>query len=324
MLEALGVTAPATAVYQAMLDRPGDSVEQLAAFCGLSPAQVHAGLDELSRFMLVRASSECPGRMRAVAPEVGLADILARQEADLAARQAQLATSRAALTRLVAERAYHRAGDAERLMGMDAIQSRLELLGRGAVTEVLGVHPGSHRRPEDLEAGRGPNEAALARGVSIKSLYQESTRNDPHATNYAHWLLSRGGEVRTAPVLPQRLVIVDRSQALVPVDPADSRKGALHVSAPGIVAALVDLFEQAWSIAVPVGAVRAEDPTTGLSDTERELLRLLGTGLTDETAGQRLGLSARTVSRHMSSIMERLGASSRFEAGIKAAQKGWL
>ncbi|WP_332262223.1 response regulator transcription factor [Kitasatospora mediocidica] len=61
-----------------------------------------------------------------------------------------------------------------------------------------------------------------------------------------------------------------------------------------------------------------------MSDTERELLRTLGTGLTDETAGQRLGRSARAVSRHMSSIMERLGASSRFEASVKAAQKGRL
>jgi DNA-binding NarL/FixJ family response regulator len=30
------------------------------------------------------------------------------------------------------------------------------------------------------------------------------------------------------------------------------------------------------------------------------------------------------VRRHMASIMERLHASSRFEAGIRAAQKGWL
>ncbi|MFI9065625.1 response regulator transcription factor [Streptomyces sp. NPDC053429] len=61
-----------------------------------------------------------------------------------------------------------------------------------------------------------------------------------------------------------------------------------------------------------------------MSDTERELLRLLGSGLTDDTAGQRLGVSSRTVNRLMASIMERLGASSRFEAGIKAAHKGWL
>ncbi|MGW6614033.1 LuxR C-terminal-related transcriptional regulator [Streptomyces erythrochromogenes] len=121
----------------------------------------------------------------------------------------------------------------------------------------------------------------------MKTLNQDTTRNDPHTTAHAHWLLSRGSEVRTAPVLPQRLVIFDRAHALVPIDPADTRKGALHV-------------------------------------TERELLRLLAGGLTDDGAGQRLGISSRTVSRHMASIMERLGATSRFEAGLKAAQRGWL
>ncbi|MHA6761540.1 LuxR C-terminal-related transcriptional regulator [Streptacidiphilus sp. PAMC 29251] len=125
--------------------------------------------------------------------------------------------------------------------------------------------------------------------------------------------------MRTAPILPQRLVILDRTSALVPIDPSEGRNGALHVTEPGIVAALVTLFEQAWSTAVPLGAARSQDPETGLTDTERELLRLLGGGLTDDTAGQRLGLSTRTVRRHMASVMERLNASSRFEAGIKAA-----
>ncbi|MFJ4188133.1 response regulator transcription factor [Kitasatospora sp. NPDC089509] len=74
----------------------------------------------------------------------------------------------------------------------------------------------------------------------------------------------------------------------------------------------------------PPAPAAPEDPQTGLTATERELLRLLGSGLTNDAAGQRLGISSRTVSRHMSSIMERLGTSSRFETGIKAAQHGWL
>ncbi|MDH6108947.1 DNA-binding CsgD family transcriptional regulator/sugar-specific transcriptional regulator TrmB [Kitasatospora sp. MAP12-15] len=324
MLEALGLTTTAAAVYRAMLDHPGHGVGQLADLTGLTPGQVHDCLDELTHLMLVRTSSEHPGQLRAVSPEVGLADVLARQEADLAARQAQLAFSRAAVTRLVAERADSRSGYGERLLGMDAIQNRLDILMRNAATECVGVHPGAAQRPEDLAAGREGNAAAIARGVTVKSLYQDATRNDPHTTAYAQWLLSLGSEVRTAPVLPQRLVIVDRAQALVPIDPADTRKGALHVTEPGIVGALAGLFEQAWATAVPLGATRAEDPNTGLTDTERALLRLLGTGLTDEAAGQRLGISARTVSRHMASVMERLGATSRFEAGIKAAQLGWL
>ena len=324
MLEALGLTAAAAAVYQAMLDCPELGVELLARHCALTPGQVHDCLEELGQIMLVRASSEHPGQMRAVSPEVGLADVLARQEADLAARRAQLAASRATVTRMVAERAERRATHGERLLGMDAIQTRLEELGRVVEHEVLGVHPGSSMRPEDLAAARETDTEALARGVALKSLHQEATRTCPHTTAFGHWLLSSGGEVRTAPVLPQRLVIFDRANALVPIDPMDSRKGALHVTEPGIIAALVNLFEQTWSTAVPLGAVRPGDPQTGLTDTERELLRLLGTGLTDDAAGQRLGISSRTVGRHMASVMERLGAASRFEAGNKAAQRGWL
>ncbi|MER5639947.1 LuxR C-terminal-related transcriptional regulator [Kitasatospora sp. NPDC002227] len=324
MLEALGLTATAGAVYQAMLDHPDHGVEELAATCALSPAEVHDRLDELAGLMLVRASNERPGTLCAVAPEIGLADVLARQEAELAARQAQLAASRAAVTQLVAERATSRPAMGERLWGMDAIQHRIELLARRMTSECLGVHPGASHRPEDLAAARAADAEPLARGVSMRTLYQDTTRNDPHTTAHAHWLLSQGSEVRTAPVLPHRLVIFDRAQAIVPIDPADSRVGALHVTEPGIVAALVDLFEQAWSTAVPLGAAQEQDPATGLSATERELLRLLGGGLTDETAGVRLGMSVRTVRRHMASIMERLNASSRFEAGIKAAQKGWL
>jgi DNA-binding CsgD family transcriptional regulator/sugar-specific transcriptional regulator TrmB len=323
MLEVLGLPAGASAVYQAMLDHPRYSVDEISAHCGLGSAEVHGHLDELSRFSLVRASAERPGQLRAVSPDIGLADMLAAKEAELADRQAQLAASRAAVTRLVSDHAEHRPSHGERLLGMDAIHSRLERMGRSATTEALGSQPGD-QRPEDLLASRLPDSEALSRGVALRTLYQESTRHQPHVAAYANWLLDQGGEVRTAVMVPQRMVIIDRCQALVPIDPADNRRGALYVTEPGILAAIVELFEQVWHTAVPLGAARHEDPRTGLTTVERELLRLLGSGLTDDAAGQRLGFSSRTVGRHMSSIMERLGASSRFEAGVKAAQRGWL
>ncbi|RKS96921.1 regulatory LuxR family protein [Streptomyces sp. 3211.6] len=323
MLEVLGLTPGATLTYQAMLDHPAYGVDEIAAHCGLTAVQVHGHLDELARLTLVRVSAERPGQLRAVSPDVGLTNALARQEAELAHRQAQLAASRAAVTRMVADRAEHRTSHGERLLGMDAIQARLESMGHSATTEALGSQPGN-QRPEDLAAGRLTDAEALSRGIAMRTLYQDSARNQPHVATYAHWLLSQGGEVRTAATIPPRMVIIDRSQALVPIDPADNRKGALYVTEPGILAALLDLFEQAWNTAVPLGAAHPEDTRTGLTATERELLRLLGSGLTDDAAGQRLGISSRTVGRHMSSIMERLGASSRFEAGIKAAHRGWL
>ena len=53
-------------------------------------------------------------------------------------------------------------------------------------------------------------------------------------------------------------------------------------------------------------------------------MKLLAAGLTDEAAAARLNISHRTARRLMAGLMERLGARSRFEAGLKAAQRGWL
>ncbi len=61
-----------------------------------------------------------------------------------------------------------------------------------------------------------------------------------------------------------------------------------------------------------------------LSARERQLLTLLTAGYTDESAAVRLGISVRTVRRLVSGIMNRLGARSRFQAGVKAADRGWL
>jgi DNA-binding NarL/FixJ family response regulator len=76
--------------------------------------------------------------------------------------------------------------------------------------------------------------------------------------------------------------------------------------------------------ATPLGTGRATAEATGLTPTERTLLTLLAGGMTDEAAAKRLGVSLRTVRRQTASLMERLNASSRFEAGLKAAQRGWL
>lgn len=327
VLEELGLTTQAATVYRAMLDHPDFDVAQLVGAAALPERAVRGALDDLADLMLVRESSETRGRMRAIRIEIALADLVRRQEAELAAREADVAATRAAVLRLLADHAdtfTESPGHGERIFGLDAIQDRLAIMGQQAKQECAGVHPGAAQPPEILAGGRVLDAEAMARGVSFRTLYQNVVRNDPATREHAYWLMDNGGEVRTAPLVPQRMVIVDRTQALVPVDPANTRTGALHVREPGIVNALHDLFEQAWETAVPLGATRKPEPESGLTDTERQLLRLLASGLTDAAAGHRLGVSLRTVRRIMASIMERLDAASRFEAGIKAAHRGWL
>lgn len=56
-----------------------------------------------------------------------------------------------------------------------------------------------------------------------------------------------------------------------------------------------------------------------ISAREWQVLQLLAQGCTDEAAARSLGVSLRTVRRVTAELMEKLGAKSRFQAGLKAA-----
>lgn len=327
MLQVLGLDSSLESVYRALLTHPDDGVSDLSGRLSLSETDVRACLDQLVDLRLLQPSRETPGMLRAVSPDVGLEVILRRQEAELVRRQEELARSREAVARTVAEFASlsPRGDTAEKLVGLDSIQRRLEVLTRELRQDCLAIEPGGAQSQASLDASRPLDEQALARGVQLLTVYQDSVRNDRVTLDYARWISEQGGHVRTSPILPPRMLIFDRRTAVVPIDPENTRRGALCTTAPGIVASLVALFEQTWQAAVPLGAdQRLLLDDTGVSAAERELLKLLASGMTDEAAGKRLGVSLRTVRRQMAGLMERLNATSRFEAGLKAAQRGWL
>lgn len=328
MLEVFGLDATAQDLYRTMLERPGLDVADLAAALGVDEGQIRTRLNELLDTGLLRESRELPGRMRAVDPEHGLELLLLRQEEELARRQQELAASRAAAARAVAAfgslRPNTGIGLSQRLLGLDAVQTELDRLVAQCSRQICGITPNSGLSAAALARAKTPDQTLLQRGVEMRTLYQDSMRNDPGAYAYARWLSDLGGQVRTAPLLPPRMLLFDETAALVPIDPQDTSKGALLTREPGMLASLMALYRHAWDTAVPLGADRPTDAETGLTATEQELLKLLAGGLTDESAAKRLGVSLSTVRRQMAGLMERLNAASRFEAGLKAAQRGWL
>jgi DNA-binding NarL/FixJ family response regulator len=54
----------------------------------------------------------------------------------------------------------------------------------------------------------------------------------------------------------------------------------------------------------------------------RVILEALGSGLTDEAAAKRIGVSLRTYRRRVAELMARLEAGSRFQAGLRAGELG--
>lgn len=73
-----------------------------------------------------------------------------------------------------------------------------------------------------------------------------------------------------------------------------------------------------------VSASSPESMIAPLTDREMEILTLAAKGLTNRSIGTRLDISDRTVQGHIARIFEKLQASSRTEAVMRAVSLGWL
>lgn len=67
---------------------------------------------------------------------------------------------------------------------------------------------------------------------------------------------------------------------------------------------------------------RTETPLEDLTPRELEILTLTGKGFTNKAIGAQLGISERTVQNHLARIFEKLQASSRTEAVMRAVSRG--
>jgi DNA-binding NarL/FixJ family response regulator len=82
-----------------------------------------------------------------------------------------------------------------------------------------------------------------------------------------------------------------------------------------------ELVMSPWHDKVEYG--RGRRPAAGLlSAREIDVIRLVGSALSNKEVACRLGIAEGTVKRHMSSIFEKLGATTRLDAVRKAARQG--
>lgn len=327
MLSALGVDAVTESVYRAMIDHPGWGVAEIAAHLALPEHLVHAALDRLTDLRLLRPKFADSSVLRPVGLDVAVQILVALREEEVYRAQERLAAGRAAaLEALESRDAQAEAGHRyQEMSSIEQVQDRLERLTHACGERLWSFHPGGAQPRAQLEASRPLDEMLLERGVDMRTLYQDSVRNDRDTLAYARWLTENGASVRTVPVLPIRMVLFDRSAALLPLDPEDSGAGAVQLSGAGAVTALAELHSSVWEQADPFGTRTDRGADEDAPDgQERQMLRLLSEGMTDEVAARHLGIGVRTARRMMASLMRRLGARSRFEAGVIAERRGWL
>ncbi|MCX4582065.1 DNA-binding response regulator [Streptomyces sp. NBC_01481] len=128
------------------------------------------------------------------------------------------------------------------------------------------------------------------------------------------------GAVRVTDSIPFKMVVADRTVAAVPLDLELHYNGVLLIRDPVVVQTLVRTHRTWWDT--------GDDPTRHMVGPVpahlRSVLHAMLTGLTDEAAAARLGMSGRTYSRRVGELLAALGTTSRFRAGAEAARRGWL
>jgi DNA-binding CsgD family transcriptional regulator/DNA-binding transcriptional ArsR family regulator len=329
LLEPLGFDTTADIVYRALLNRPDLDPCGLAAHLELSKDQVDRALDVLAEHALLTTRGEFQDQWVPKDPELRLGAIVAAEEVEINRRWQSIQKARSYISELAS--IYRQADgfedtpDVERVVGLETVRHRLAALASGAQREVRALIPGGPQAADVMEGSRALDQESLNRGLRMRTVFLDSMRNGQATMNYARWLVKLGGQVRTVPALPCRMIIVDHSLAVVPFDPAAPRQGALIVSNPGMVSVCEMLFVNVWQGAAPLtDAPPARSGEGRPGAQELELLRLLDAGHTDDFAARQLGVSLRTVRRMTSMLMRRLGTSSRFQLGVRAERLGWL
>ncbi|MBL1100443.1 helix-turn-helix transcriptional regulator [Streptomyces coffeae] len=164
--------------------------------------------------------------------------------------------------------------------------------------------------------------ASLAPRLVVRGLW--SAEAVPDLLDLGERLRHLRMEIRVAEGELRELLVVDGEVALVRADSPELPLGyAVTVRDPAAVRVLELLFAGAWSGARRLSAHLGMGERLR-TDQSRAILAKLCAGYTDEEAAGEMGVSLRTYRRRVAEIMGELGATSRFQAGLRAGELGLL
>lgn len=278
----------------------------------LSPMQ------ELQQHGLAKQTFDDPPRLVALEPRAAVTTSITRL-------LDQISDHHRALSQTIAE-ALSLQIDDPRLEGSGAV--RVLTNGReinflsGAMTgaakhEGRFLNTGDFARADHAEAV-GLSEKQREHGVILRSIYDVQCL--PVMNRLIEDSIALGEDARIFNGVPIKMIMVDAARAMLPLDRTGTR-GALLIESAPIINALDCLFEFIWERAIPYSATENSNTLTPL---EQRVLTQLATGSKDEAVAQRLNVTVRTVRRHITSAVNKLGAENRFAAGVLAARRGWI
>lgn len=309
-------------VYRALVSAPKCPIADLARRTSLPETRVRDSLAELLRADAVVSLDSADGTWEAKRPDIVAAEALRRFDG----WREQLHDAESQLTEAFRYARFQDVGavDVELLKGNETFE-RYRVIQKAAHSHVWSVDrpPYYWDGPEIARQERLQVEQ-MAAGIQYRTIYQESEGDSPVRNAAMARTVANGESARVLARPPLKMTIVDNEMALVSLDPPQGAEGTLatllvHHSA--LLDVLRNVFESLWSFAVPVNLHSLNQE---ISSREREILTLMAAGAGDDAIARRLGVSRRTIVRHIGRLLEHLGSTTRFQAGAQAARRGWL
>lgn len=320
MLESIGITPDEERVYRALLRERGASLAALARATGIDDRRLRRILSALEEKALVSRAAIGSKRFMPAPPDVAIESLLEEQ-------QAELQVVRGVATDLLREFEEGKTPQSlesvvEIVVGRDAMAHRYLQLRRSA-REWLSLDKPPYVTPTTDCRRAGRDQAT--RRIPVRVIYAQAVLTLPGRLEDIQEAAAAGQDCRVLPDVPIKMAIADLSVAWLPLNlDAGSEQGLLLHDCP-LLQALIVLFELLWSKASPLSSSGDHhDGESDLSPEESRLLMLLAAGVTDDAIARQLGIGSRTVSRRVSNLMERLGATTRFQAGLQVGRGSWL
>lgn len=328
LLGVLGISEFDERVYRVFLAGTQTPVQQIAASVDAPVSRVRHAVTRLEQLGLIKRVGH--GHYAPEGPHTALIGLLNQRRSET---EQAFTEVRGAVDELSDEYRSGRlrtdpASLVEIVSGRQTVRQRIAELTASISTDLWTLD-----KPSSLEAITGSDteanekelaatSALLERGVEVRTVYCPDSMERPGRFDTVNRLAAAGEQARMVQRLPFRLRVLDRLIAVVPLlGNNDDAVAIVHPS--GLLDAMGELFEAYWAKAAPITA--PDSPADDRPSAEDLLLlRMLQAGLKDHAVARQLGVSERTATRRIATIMARLGTETRFQAGVEAAKRGWL
>ncbi|KNX38301.1 helix-turn-helix transcriptional regulator [Luteipulveratus halotolerans] len=318
-------------VYLALLQRPTVTADQLRAEIDPDASQddLALALHALESGRLVRrVDSE---RWAVFPPERALGSYASRLEE----RARAVRSSMVGLTRLHESSTAARRGDelpvrVQLLRTLDEISGAMGQLFAGAEDDVVSMRRASprvlHMLDQPEETHEEPVFNAEGREIHLRVSFDKDLLQHPNLHRAVEIRRRVGDQVRFSTQVPFTATVSDAGMCVVDIDDPGGSIIGLQITHPGVSAVIRRVIDSTWQTGLPWRGRDGEVVGEGvvLDPKDADILTLLTSGAADATIARQLGISQRTVERRVRRMLDHLNASTRFQAGVQAAKRGWI